>query len=128
MSQTMNQLSMAPTATLSNPSHSQPASPIVHPTHSASSLSHTQIVINTIVFLRLFNSPANIRNTLRSPASSSLQTGCISLLLWVKLRLRGVPLKGQWDSAPGDGLGELLDGVTRSLEKILGKGWGDWGI
>jgi hypothetical protein len=127
-SQVMIQPSMAPTTTQSNPSHSQPASPIIHCNHSDSSLSHRQIVINTIIFLRLWNSPTNIRNTLRSPANSSLETGCISLLLWVKLRLRGVPLKGQWDSASGDGLGELLDSVTGSLEKMLEKGWGGWGI
>ena len=33
-----------------------------------------------------------------------------------------------WAARPGEGLGELLDGVTGSLERILGRGWGGWGI
>jgi len=59
------------------------------------------------------------------------QTGCISLLLWVKLRLRGVSLEDQSGAAAdasGEGLGELLEGVVGSIETILKKGWGDWGI
>ena len=60
------------------------------------------------------------------------QTGCISLLLWVKLRLRGVSLEDQSGcaaaDASGEGLGELLEGVVGSIETILEKGWGEWGI
>jgi hypothetical protein len=28
----------------------------------------------------------------------------------------------------GDGLGEVLDGVVTTIEKIVNRGWGGWGI
>jgi hypothetical protein len=114
------------------PSSSQPASPIVEPAPDNPLLSHAQITINTISFLSdapyVFNSAQFLPDLLRH------QTGCVSLLLWVKLRLRGVPLEdtvgaaNAWAARPGEGLGELLDGVTGSLERVLGRGWGGWGI
>jgi hypothetical protein len=33
-----------------------------------------------------------------------------------------------WASAPGAGLGELLDGVVGCLERVLNRGWVGWGI
>jgi hypothetical protein len=114
------------------PTPSQPASPIVEPTPDNPLLSHAQITINTISFLS--DAPYVFNNTQSLSDLSRHQTGCVSLLLWVKLRLRGVPLKDTsgaadaWATKPGEGLGELLDGVTGSLERILGRGWGGWGI
>ncbi|KAF1941108.1 hypothetical protein EJ02DRAFT_512628 [Clathrospora elynae] len=119
------------------PTHSNPASPTAQPSLATTPLlSHAQITINTISFLSTtlydFNNAASTR---QSPADlSGHQTGCISLLLWVKLRLRGVPLENldsaadAWACKPGEGLGELLDGVTGSLERILNRGWGGWGV
>ena len=56
---------------------------------------------------------------------------------WVKMRLRNGSLEGR-DSVVGptsagtgrggDGLGELLDGVTGVLEKIMGRGFDGWGV
>jgi hypothetical protein len=117
-------------------SNSQPQSPIIKATSKNPLLSHAQIIINTISFLT--DALAMSDNTVsvwQSPTDHARhQAGCISLLLWVKLRLRGVPLEDQsgaadtWVSQPGDGLGELLEGVIGSIERILKKGWGDWGI
>jgi hypothetical protein len=65
---------------------------------------------------------------------STLQAGCISMLLWVKLQLRGASALDDagdmavWASAPGAGLGELLDGVVGCLERVLNRGWVGWGI
>jgi hypothetical protein len=55
------------------------------------------------------------------------------MLLWVKLQLRGACHENQndlamWTSGSGDGLGELLNSVVGSLEKILNGGWTHWGI
>ncbi|KAF1836544.1 hypothetical protein BDW02DRAFT_587351 [Decorospora gaudefroyi] len=115
------------------PCNSQPSSPIISATAENPLLSHAQITINTISFL------SNIENdfdyTRQTPANYLRNhAGCVSLLLWVKLRLRGVPLEDRsgaadaWACKPGDSLGELLDGVTGSLERILNRGWGGWGI
>lgn len=120
-----------------NPSLSQPASPVSQaPLDCTTLLSHTQITINTITFLSTalldFSAP---NSTTQLPLNiARCQTGCISLLLWVKLRLRGISLD-LGNSAPDAGtrrpsesLGELLDSVTGSLERILARGWDVWGI
>ncbi|CAN9273171.1 unnamed protein product [Alternaria alternata] len=118
------------------PSNSQPQSPIIEATAENPLLSHAQIIINTISFLTdtlaLSDNTISLR---QSPADHARrQAGCVSLLLWVKLRLRGVPLEDQsgaadtWINKSGDGLGELLEGVIGSIERILKKGWSDWGI
>ncbi|KAG9185100.1 hypothetical protein G6011_07644 [Alternaria panax] len=118
------------------PSNSQPQSPNIEATPENSLLSHAQIIINTISFLT--DTLAVSDDTVfvhQSPADlARCQAGCVSLLLWVKLRLRGVPLGDQigaadaWINKPDDGLGELLEGVIGSIEHILDKGWSDWGI
>ncbi|KAI8930793.1 hypothetical protein NX059_011817 [Plenodomus lindquistii] len=102
--------------------------------NSTCSLSHTQITINTMTFL----SSAMVGFADSAPQSwkpsdlGRCQTGCISMLLWVKLRMRGVPLghgsADAWSSDSGESLGELLDGITTMLEKMLGRGWNGWGI
>lgn len=99
-------------------------------------LSHAQITINTITFLATASVDLGSSDSLVHLPSNlaRCQTGCISLLLWVKLRLRGVSLEDQssmadaWTCRPGEGLGELLDGVTGSIERILTRGWTEWGI
>jgi hypothetical protein len=117
-------------------SNSQPQSPIIEATPENPLLSHAQIIINTISFLT--DTLALVEHT-ASPRQSSAdharrQTGCVSLLLWVKLRLRGVPLEDQSGAAdvlgtrPGSGLGELLEGVIVSIERILKKGWSESGV
>lgn len=115
---------------------SQPQSPIMGATPENPLLSHTQITINTISFLAdaqyAFSNAATVTPTAADHARH--QTGCASLLLWVKLRLRGAPLEGPTDiantsaSGPDEGLGELLNGVTGTLERILNRGWSGWGI
>ncbi|KAF1848826.1 uncharacterized protein K460DRAFT_404092 [Cucurbitaria berberidis CBS 394.84] len=128
---------MTPTSTPFGPIFSPPSSPVSPPSLDCNTmLSHTQITINTITFLStalldlgssegISQLPLNI---------ARCQTGCISLLLWVKLRLRGVSLEDQngladdWTCTPGESLGELLDSVTGSLERILARGWNKWGI
>jgi hypothetical protein len=117
-------------------SNSQPQSPIIEATPENPLLSHAQIIINTISFLNdTLSMPDNTISLRQSAADHARrQTGCVSLLLWVKLRLRGVPLEEQSEAAgscaskPVDGLGELLQGIIRSIEGILKKGWSDWGI
>lgn len=119
------------------PLQSRETSPASPPSIDCNTLlSHAQITINTITFLSTalldFGSSDSLAQLPLNLARC--QTGCISLLLWVKLRLRGVSLEDQsgmadaWTARPGEGLGELLDGVTGSLERILGKGWSGWGI
>jgi len=117
-------------------SNSQPQSPIIEATPENPMLSHAQIIINTISFLTdtlaISDNAIPVRQSLADHARR--QAGCTSLLLWVKLRLRGVPLENQngaadvWANKSSDGLGELLEGVIGSIERILKKGWGDWGI
>jgi hypothetical protein len=112
--------------------HSQPASPARHDSLSSTTLlSYDQITYNSLSFL-----PVVLGLALQSQQPfdlSTLQAGCISMLLWVKLQLRRAPLEDQtdmavWASAPGDGLGELLDSVVGSLERVLNRGWTGWGI
>ncbi|CAO2650049.1 Nn.00g013410.m01.CDS01 [Neocucurbitaria sp. VM-36] len=124
-------------STTVGPTHSRETSPVSPPSIDCNTLlSHAQITINTITFLSTalqdFGSPESISQLPLNLARC--EKGCISLLLWVKLRLRGVSLEDQsgmadaWRCRPGEGLGELLDGVTGSLEKILTRGWTGWGI
>ncbi|KAI4646233.1 uncharacterized protein J4E78_009154 [Alternaria triticimaculans] len=125
--------SAPPTSSSTSTSTSQPHSPIISATPENPLLSHAQIIINTISFLTdtlaMSDTTASTHQHLADHARR--QTGCISLLLWVKLRLRGVSLEDQSGAvadASGEGLGELLEGVVGSIETILKKGWGDWGI
>jgi hypothetical protein len=110
----------------------QPPSPTGHDDIGATALlSYDQIALNAFSFLSVIlelTTPSQ-----QSPDLNALQTGCISMLLWVKLQLRGVCHGNQndmtmWTSGSGDGLGELLNGVVGSLEKILNGGWTRWGI
>lgn len=112
-------------------SSNAPRSPIIEATPENPILSHAQITINTISFLN--NAPLVFSDAAASAAGlSRYQLGCVSLLLWVKLRLRGVSLDSQHSAADNleakPGLGELLDGMTGSLERILSNGWSGWGI
>ncbi|KAI4695023.1 uncharacterized protein J4E84_001647 [Alternaria hordeiaustralica] len=125
--------SAPPTSSSTSTSTSQPHSPIISATPENPLLSHAQIIINTISFLTdtlaMSDTTASSHQHLADHARR--QTGCISLLLWVKLRLRGVSLEDQSGAAAdasGEGLGELLEGVVGSIETILKKGWGDWGF
>ncbi|KAF2846557.1 hypothetical protein T440DRAFT_521733 [Plenodomus tracheiphilus IPT5] len=106
------------------------------PHNTISSLSHAQITINTITFLSTVQSDYT-DTALQAWNAGDLarcQTGCVSLLLWVKLRLHGVSLEdgvvrgGTSMRNTAEGLGELMDGVTNVIEKILGRGWRGWGI
>ncbi|KAH9878272.1 hypothetical protein J1614_003489 [Plenodomus biglobosus] len=112
-----------------------PTSPTSQTRHdSTCMLSHAQITINTIQFLSSALTDFEEVGSQRWTASDlgRCQTGCISLLLWVKLRLRGVSLEDEtadgWSSSTGESLGELLDGIITMLEKMLGRGWDEWGI
>jgi hypothetical protein len=112
--------------------HSQPASPARHDSLSSTPLlSYDQITCSSLSFLPVV---LGLALQPQQPLDlSTLQAGCISMLLWVKLQLRGAPLDDQtdmavWASAPGDGLGELLDSVVGSLERVLNRGWTGWGI
>ncbi|KAL6705032.1 hypothetical protein ACN47E_007435 [Coniothyrium glycines] len=99
-------------------------------------MSHTWITINTIQFLTsVLNDYDSASSAGRLPSClARCQTGCISLLLWVKLRLRGVtlgddpPRTEPWTGKPSDCLGELLEGITRAIERMLSRGWTGWGI
>lgn len=127
-----NSISMAPSqSSMGLLSPNPPCSPIIAATPENPILTHAQITINTISFLN--NAPLVFSDATTSAADlSRYQTGCVSLLLWVKLRLRGVSLDTQSSAADGlearVGLGELLDGVTGSLERILRNGWSGWGV
>jgi hypothetical protein len=92
---------------------------------AAVSLRHDHIILESTSFL------AAMRDF--DPALHdicALQTGCVSILLWVKMQLRDVPpdRDHDWPSGPGDGLGELMDSVIGSLERVLKGGWEGWGI
>jgi hypothetical protein len=115
--------------------HSQPTSPARHDSLAATTLlSHEQITVNSISFLADAHALASSDPASQSALNiSCFQAGCISLLLWVKLQLRGTPIEDQssmgvWASRPGEGLGELLDSVVGSLERVLNRGWTGWGI
>ncbi|OAL45671.1 hypothetical protein IQ07DRAFT_215202 [Pyrenochaeta sp. DS3sAY3a] len=134
---TFSQPSFTPTRTQSTGFIPTPPSPASQtPLNTNLLLSHAQITINTITFLSTalldFGSSDSLAQLPMNMAR--LQTGCTSLLLWTKLRLRGVPLDDQsgvadaWFNKPGEGLGELLEGVTGSLERVLNRGWSGWGI
>ncbi|CAA9962644.1 Zn-finger protein [Pyrenophora teres f. maculata] len=115
---------------------SQPQSPIIEATPENPLLSHAQIIINTISFLSdamyAFSDVVPIQQSQGEQVRH--QTGCVSLLLWIKLRLRGIPLEqpssdvDTWASKPGESLGELLDGIISSIERALDRGWSGWGI
>jgi hypothetical protein len=116
---------------VTEPCYSQPASPARHDSLNTSTLlSYDQITFQSLAFLPTMLGLASHQQPLDL---STLQAGCISMLLWVKLQLRGAPLEDDndmtvWASAPGEGLGELLDSVVGSLERVLNRGWGGWGI
>jgi hypothetical protein len=111
---------------------SQPPSPTRHDDMGSTTLlSYDQIAQNTFSFLSAIGELTTTSQ--RWPGLNALQTGCISMLLWVKLQLRGACHENQndlaiWTSGSGDGLGELLNSVVGSLEKILNGGWTHWGI
>lgn len=112
--------------------HSLPVSPSRHDSfNNTTIMSHDEITFNSIAFLPIILGLASTSQ--QSVDHNTLQTGCISMLLWVKLQLRGGPLEDHddlaiWPTRPGDGFGELLDSVVGSLERILSGGWAKWGI
>jgi hypothetical protein len=115
--------------------HSQPTSPVRHDSLASTTLiSHEHITLNSASFLSEAQHLISIDPVSQSELNMSrLQAGCISLLLWVKLQLRGAPLEEQsgmavWSSRPGEGLGELLDSIVGSLERVLNRGWSGWGL
>ena len=115
--------------------HSQLTSPVRHDTLASTTLiSHEHITLNSASFLSEAQHLISIDPISQSELNMSrLQAGCISLLLWVKLQLRGAPHEEQsgmavWSSRPGEGLGELLDSVVGSLERVLNRGWSGWGL
>jgi hypothetical protein len=119
----------------SGPPRSQPTSPSRNDSLTATTmLSHDQIALNSISFLSVVLGLVAMEPTSqRVPDLSGLQAGCVSMLLWVKLQLRGASSEDQggvdgWTSGPGEGHGELLDGVIGSLERLLNHGWTEWGI
>ncbi|KAH7082704.1 hypothetical protein BKA63DRAFT_136643 [Paraphoma chrysanthemicola] len=120
--------------TMSGLIQSQPESPIQNDAFAASALlSHEQITFNCISFLPLVSSLAEQFSDHHVLDLGQMQTGCISMLLWAKLQLRGASLDDQiglaaWAIRPGEGLGELLDSIVGSLERILNRGWSGWGI
>jgi hypothetical protein len=114
---------------------SQPTSPVRHDSLASTTLiSHEHITLNSASFLSEAQHLISIDPVSQSELNMSrLQAGCISLLLWVKLQLRGAPLEEQsgmavWSSRPGEGLGELLDSIVGSLERVLNRGWSGWGL
>jgi hypothetical protein len=114
---------------------SQPTSPCRHDSLAATSLlSHEQIKFNSMSFLSSIQGLVSSNNISRQLLDvSNLQTGCTSMLLWVKLQLRGVSLEDEgdiaiWANKSGEGLGELLNSIVGSLERILNRGWTGWGI
>jgi hypothetical protein len=119
-----------PSFDMADACYSQPTSP-VQPDSSTTLLSYDQISYQSRSFLPLILGLAQQQST---PDLSTLQAGCISMLLWVKLQLRGASALDDagdmavWASAPGAGLGELLDGVVGCLERVLNRGWVGWGI
>lgn len=115
--------------------HSQPTSPGRHDSFAATTLlSHDQITLNSMSFLSdILGLVTAEPNSQHIPDLAGLQTGCVSMLLWVKLQLRGASADSQtdgdlWANRPGEGLGELLDSVVGSLERILKRDWTEWGI
>lgn len=56
------------------------------------------------------------------------QTGCTSLLLWVKMRLGGAESQNSQIDSGDKGHGGLLNSVLGALERILNRGWEGWGI
>lgn len=99
-------------------------------------LSHTQIMINAISFLSTVRYEYGEVSELEELSSRlpRLKRDCRCLLLWLKLRLRGLTLSAEESETNGltnkncDQLGELLDGITCTLERILSHGWDKWGI
>lgn len=114
------------------PFHSLPATPSRHDSLGANTLlSHDQIAFNSISFLPAILTLASAPH--QHLDINTIQNGCISLLMWVKVQLRGASNDehgdlAMWAARPGDGLGELLDCIVGSLERILNKGWSGWGI
>lgn len=115
--------------------HSQPTSPSRHDSIAATTLlSHDQIALNSITFLSVvLRLIATEPKSLYVPDLGSLQAGCVSMLLWVKLQLRGASMDDQvgadgWTGRPVEGHGELVDSAIGSLERLLNRRWSDWGI
>jgi hypothetical protein len=112
--------------------HSHPTTPTRHDSFAATTLlSHDQIIFNSISFLTTILSLASTDLASQHMLDlGALQAGCTSMLLWVKLQLRDVTLDEEaiWTNGPGDGLGELMDSVVGSLERLLNRGWTEWGF
>lgn len=114
---------------------SQPASPSSHDSlATATMLSHDQIALNSMTFLSVvLRLVATQSKSFHIPDLAGLQAGCVSMLLWAKLQLRGASLDDQtsaggWTNISVKGHGELLDSAIGSLERLLNRGWSDWGV
>jgi len=108
-----------------------PPSPPSPPQEPPPSLvTHTQILSTSEGFLKIALALASMDPSAQSNfALAQAQTGCVGLLLWVKVRLRGGPSERDvWDSRPEGGMGELCESVVGSIERMLRKGWNGWGI
>lgn len=98
-------------------------------------LTHAQITMDTVTFLSTAQLSLGSRAFIEQLSRDIVrrQNGCHSTLLWIKMRLCGVSpednneIATTWFRGP-EGLGQLLDGMVRSLERILCRGWDGWGI
>lgn len=92
-----------------------------------SSVPISEIKVNTLCFLG--NAMADIQ-TLDAVAC---QTGCTSLLLWLKKHLRGEPLDDEGEPTFGLSSSEkvhsgLVLTILDHIDKMLKRGWEGWGI
>lgn len=103
---------------------------------------YSELATTSISFLQ--NAPLELQSLGIAPQwpkdISQWQQGCAALMRWVKMRLRNgaqesrdsvmgaAPMPAAGTGRGGDGLGEVLDGVVTTIEKIVNRGWGGWGI
>ena len=97
------------------------------PFDGRSSMPHSDVASNTSHFLV---------NAIKDIASLNVipcHTGCTSLLLWLKMHLRGASLHERNSPAQdvvlmGDYDGELVSIILGQIERMLSQGWEVWGI
>ena len=92
-----------------------------------SSMSHTEIASDTSRFLN------NAINDIDNLNISHCHIGCVSIFLWVKIYLCGMPLKQQASASSdlvlgGDENGELAQIILEQIERMFNRGWEGWGI
>jgi hypothetical protein len=86
------------------------------------SVPHSEIAINVPRFLH------TVIEDLSSLRVTSCRNGCSSLLLWVKMRLRGTSLSTAVvdPGLTGDDYGGLIQCILGQIEKMLSQGWEGW--